>query len=170
MGFSGHAVWCVFPINKKTCKCQWMSNRVIEMGLLISQAEECDTGSSGTSLPRCWFILFVKLQFGMTVSHLLFPQLPSAKVTCSNLPSISLFLTSLCHFSSSLFLYQDLFSSSLDSCVLSPTKVGPVKLLAKGQQTFSIKGIVLYTRNQLKLYRCQKGKYQREPSLLDGRV
>lgn len=84
-----------FPINKKTCRCQWTFNRVTGMGPLISQAEACGTGSSGTSLPRRWFILFVKVQFGMTVSHLLFPQMPSAQVTCSNLPSISPLLTSL---------------------------------------------------------------------------
>ena len=56
--------------------------------------------SSGTCLPRCWFTSFVKSYFGMTASQLLLPQLPSAKVTCSNLPSISpLSAPPSCHFS-----------------------------------------------------------------------
>lgn len=60
------------------------------MGPLISQAGECDTKklrylSAEALIPS---FSLSKLQFGMTASRLLLPQLPSAKVTCC-LPSIS---------------------------------------------------------------------------------
>ena len=116
-----------FPINEKTCRHQWTFNGAIGIGPLISRLNSaCDMRSSGTCLPRCWFTSFVKSYFGMTASQLLLPQLPSAKVTCSNLSSISpLSASCSCHFSPTP---SGLFWSSLDRCVLSLAEAGPGSL------------------------------------------
>lgn len=43
-GFLLTVQFYAFPINKKTCRCQWTFNRVTGMGPLISRAALCDTG------------------------------------------------------------------------------------------------------------------------------
>lgn len=85
-----------FPINKKTCRCQWTFNRVTGMGLLISQAAECDTGKLRHLSAKAW-IHFLCQVCNLEWQFLTFclPQLPFAKVTCSNLLRISPPLTSL---------------------------------------------------------------------------